>query len=506
MLKAIDNFLDGITMYRLVLYYLIALLAVGAALAFLGILPFTVQALAVSTIIILTASWITNKIFSKVFEAPTNVESFYITAFILILVITPTLTFQNMAYFFWVAVLAMASKYIVARNKRHLFNPTAFSLVIVSIGITHSPTWWVGSASMLAFVIIGGLLVVRKIRRFTMVLTFLAVALAVMITASTLRGTDLITGFQKAIADSPLLFFAFIMLTEPFTTPPRQILRIIYASIVALLFAPQLNFFGFSTTPESALVLGNIFSYLVSSKSRLALKLKEKIQIAPDIYDFVFSNSQKLAFLPGQYFEWTLGYKNPDSRGNRRYFTIASSPTEENLRIGVKFYPEPSGFKKALSNMNDQKEIMAGQLAGDFTLPGDPGKKLTFIAGGIGVTPFRSMIKYLLDKGEKRPITMFFSNKVAPDIVYKDIFDKAEKELGIKTIYVLTDLEKLPKDWKGKTGYINEQMLKEEVPDFKDRIFYLSGPHSMVAAFQNTLAKMGVSNTHIKTDFFSGYA
>ncbi len=138
--------------------------------------------------------------------------------------------------------------------------------------------------------------------------------------------------------------------------------------------------------------------------------------------------------------------------------------------------------------------LVASQLAGEFTLPKDLNKKLCFIAGGIGITPFRSMIKFLLDTNQKRDITLLFSNKTELDIVYKDIFDQAFLKLGIKTVYVNTD----------KMGFIDEMMIREQVFDFKDRTFYISGPHSMIDAFEKTLKNLGVKN--IKVDFFPGYA
>ena len=145
--------------------------------------------------------------------------------------------------------------------------------------------------------------------------------------------------------------------------------------------------------------------------------------------------------------------------------------------------------------MKEGDKIMASQLAGEFVMPEDQNKKLVFIAGGIGVTPFRSMIKYLLDKGEKRSITFLYSNKTAADIVYKDIFDKAGTDLGIKTVYVNTD----------EKGMIDAKMIMEEVPDYKERVFYISGPHGMVISFENTLKNLGVKRGNIVTDFFPGF-
>lgn len=259
------------------------------------------------------------------------------------------------------------------------------------------------------------------------------------------------------------------------------------------------------STPELALVTGNIFSYLVSPKQKLYLRIKEKLQYGTDVIDFVFApTSSRMSFSPGQYLEWTLPHNSPDDRGNRRYFTIASSPTEESIHLGVKFYPQGSSFKKALAALDEKTPIVAGSLAGDFTLPDDPNTKLVFIAGGIGITPFRSMIKYCIDLHQKRPIIVLYANKVVSEIAYGDVLQEAEK-VGIKTVYTLTDTQSAPKNWKGRTGRITPEVIKEEVPDFMERIFYLSGPHAMVTAYEETLTGMGVPQSHIKKDFFPGF-
>ena len=201
---------------------------------------------------------------------------------------------------------------------------------------------------------------------------------------------------------------------------------------------------------------------------------------------------------------WTLDHDKPDNRGNRRYFTLASSPTENTLRLGVKIYQKSSTYKKSLLNMNDKTQIIAAQLAGDFTLHEDPKQPLVFIAGGIGITPFRSMIKYLIDKRQKRKITLFYSNRVASEIVYKDVFDQAQRELGIKTIYTLTDAKHVAANWFGKTGYITAELIEAEVPNYAQCQFYLSGPNAMVSAVEDLLLSMNVRHSHIKTDFFPG--
>jgi len=509
MLKLIDNFLNKITMYRLVLYYLIFLFLAAVILGSLGVLPYGPLALAISALVIILTCWITNNIFARVFNAPANVESMYITALILVLIITPLSSFKDMSGFsflIWASVWAMASKYIFAISKKHIFNPAAFAVALTSIIINQSASWWIGNLSMIPFVIAGGLLVARKIRRFDLVVSFLIAAMLTILGFSLLKELNFITVAGKVLFYSNLLFFAFVMLTEPLTTPPTKKLRIFYGSLVGFLFAPQIHIGSVYSTPELALLVGNLFSYLVSPKGKHILKLREKMRIAPDIYDFSFNADRKFAFQPGQYLEWTLGHKHPDNRGNRRYFTIASSPTEKNIRLGVKFYPDSSSFKKSLTSMGIGSEIVASQLAGDFVLPRNRQQKLVFIAGGIGITPFRSMIKYLMDRNEKRSIILFYSNKIASDIVYQDVLNESYEKLGINTVYTLTDTELIPDSWSGQKGYITEQMIMKEVPDYRERMFYISGPHSMVVAFEKVLKNIGIAKRYIKTDFFPGFA
>jgi len=242
----------------------------------------------------------------------------------------------------------------------------------------------------------------------------------------------------------------------------------------------------------------------VSPKQKVVLKVRRKIKAAPDIVDFVFKPSEKLTFMPGQYMEFTLAHPHTDSRGNRRYFTLASSPTENDVHLGVRFYEHSSSFKKAMYGINSGTNMVAAQIAGDFTLPSNPDQKLVFIAGGIGITPFRSMLKYLLDTQQRRDIVLFYVNKRADEIIYKDVLSAAQARLGIKTFYTLTDTNAIPRNWSGFVGRIHEQMILRAIPDYEERTYYLSGPPEMVNANESVLKHMGVRNDQIKKDFFPG--
>ncbi len=494
MITFVDNFLNSITMYRLLLYYLILLLSAALIYSILGVFPFEPIPFIFSVTILVGVSFVSNKALERIFNVQTNVESLYITALILALIITPPTTIFGILFLVIAAFLAMASKYILNIAGKHIFNPAAIAILITGFTINRYASWWVGTLAMFPFVLFG-ILIVRKIRRFDLVFYFIISALVFSFGLSFMRGNmNIFTILRNSFIDSPLLFFAFVMLTEPLTTPPTKFLQSVYGGIVGILFSP-IHLGIFFTTPEIALSIGNIFSYLVSPKEKLILKLKEKTKLTDDVYDFVFTADKKLNFKAGQYLEWTFGHKNTDTRGNRRYFTIASSPTENEIRIGIKFSKKRgSSFKREISDMKIGDKIVASQLAGDFTMPKDTGK-FVFIAGGVGITPFRSMIKYLIDTNQKMDIVLMYSDKKTNDFVYKDVFKKAVGELGLKAIYFETE----------KEGRMTADVIKKRIPDYKERIFFLSGPHGMVSNFEKSLAEMKLPKKQIKVDYFPGF-
>ena len=265
----------------------------------------------------------------------------------------------------------------------------------------------------------------------------------------------------------------------------------IFAAVIGVIFAPWVHIANFYSTPELSLLIGNLGSYFVSAKENLLLVLKKINILSADTAELVFASPQRLRFQSGQYMEMMLPHENSDTRGIRRYLTLSSSPTEDDIMIGVRFCDNGSTYKKTLLSMEIGDTITAAHLIGDFVLPPDPKQKLVFVAHNIGITPFRSMIKFMMDKGEKRDIILIYSNKTEGDIAYKNILDEAQLKIGLRTVYVYSEIDK--------------KTIEQNIPDYRERLFYVAGPLSSVIAQDKILKGMGINDSRIKKSFFPGF-
>lgn len=225
----------------------------------------------------------------------------------------------------------------------------------------------------------------------------------------------------------------------------------------------------------------------------MRLILSEKSNISEQVMIFKFSSQKELRFRAGQYLRYELPHDDPDDRGIFRFFTISSAPHEEKIYITTRVLKEGgSSFKKKLSALGPGDSIYAYGPSGDFTLQHEDIPAL-FIAGGIGITPFRSIILDLFHNNRLKDIYLLYctGDKIIP---FKDTFDGiAQEDKGLNISYVvypkLCDLD----------------LIEKEVPDFKDRLIYISGPIGMVKSIENTLKDEGISEKNIKLDYFPGY-
>ena len=490
-------------MYRLMVYGLAALLFAGVAASLTDRLAFSAEALLASSAVIIATCFIADRTLPVLWDAASNKDSSLITALILCCIMPPETNVHDLALLALTGLLAIASKYILAYRYKHLFNPAAIAAVILGLTGWLPATWWIGSPAMIPATVIFGLIMLRKLRHFQLFFSFLAASLVIALFLGVLHHLSIGYTFSTLFKSSPLIFLGTVMLTEPATTPPRLWQQSIYGLIVGGLFTSQLRFGIVSATPELSLIVGNVYAYTVSPKYKLRLRLTERRQLAPQIYDLSFAGAKRLQFEPGQYLAWTLPQTRSDSRGNRRVFSIASATNEDEVHFAVKVPPSGSSFKQALLALEPGQSITAGHLAGDFVLPKRLNQKLVFIAGGIGITPFVSMIKTMIKTGQSRDITLLYLVADPADYCYVDVWQQAEK-LGLHVIPILTG-ENGRKNWPGLTGRLTYEMLRTQIPDYAERRYYISGPNALVESYSALLRQRGIKRHNIVTDHFSGY-
>ena len=511
--KLIVRRLDATGMYRTVTLALLTLVVISVVVSILKLMPYSPLELLFSLIVAVGVALLANLIFARLCRVSANHESALITALIIFFLILPP-QLEELQYLLVTAAVvvgAIASKYIIVWRKQHLLNPAAAGVVAVMLVYEFFPlphgyfeaNWWIGLPILLLPLVLVGSLVVQKVRKWVPVVSFVSVAFIFSI-FETWRLTGVaLDGWYYFFTSGPSLFLAFFMLTEPFTLPPTKKLQGIYGAFVGflsqtLLFSPWLK-----VTPEVALLLGNVIFYPFSLRQKLFLKLKEKHAIGQNTYEFVFEKPAGLRFLPGQYLEWMLPHASADARGKRRYFTIASAPTEADVRLGLKVSEKGSSYKTALLKLDVGESVIASQLAGDFILPKSAEQKLGFIAGGIGITPFRSHLKHMIDSGHASDAVLYYCNSKREDIAYQNIFEMAKAKFNFEVVHVIAE-EEVGAPFE--QGFVTAEMLKRRTPDYLTRHWYLSGPPGMVNAYNTLLLKLGVPHRHITKDFFPGLA
>lgn len=211
--------------------------------------------------------------------------------------------------------------------------------------------------------------------------------------------------------------------------------------------------------------------------------------LTEDIGMFWFKPDKPVRYVAGQFTELRLPHENMDDRGDKRWFTISSSPTEPLLAITTRnSHDAASSFKKQLFNLEPGSKLQLAEPMGDFVLPKDKSIPLFFIAGGIGITPMRSMIKWLADTGEKRDIKLLYAVHGHNEAIFKELFENYDAEVEITT-------ERLTV----------EQVLKF-IGDASKKLIYISGPEPMTESLFKDLRKSGVDQKQLVTDYFPGYS
>lgn len=240
---------------------------------------------------------------------------------------------------------------------------------------------------------------------------------------------------------------------------------------------------------------------MVSTK--FDLPFVKKVKLTKDTYTFYFERVQGLDFLAGQYFRITLPIKNPDERGSSRFFTISSSPTDiDFLTITTRIIK--SSFKLRLNSLESGENVsFFGPIGTLYVEEGDI-DSIIFLAGGIGITPAHSILRFIDNKNLKLNFTLIVSfSKKEEVIFYEELRELELRNANIKVIYTLTKEENF---YSGlETGRINEEMIKKYAQNYIDSKFFIVGPPAMVDAMIGTVKSLGISEEKIIKENFSGY-
>lgn len=227
-------------------------------------------------------------------------------------------------------------------------------------------------------------------------------------------------------------------------------------------------------------------------------KVVEIIKRTHDVKSIRFSRPLLFDYKPGQFMFVSI----PGEDGElKKHFTISSSPTETDfLELTKKF--TGSVYSNVLNSLKIGDKVKIDAPYGNFVFDKKI-EKMGMLSGGIGITPLRSICKYATDLKMDKSIFLIYGNNTYEDIVYKDELDQLQKKSQqFKVIHILN---KPPLDWKGYEGFIDAEVIRKEIPDYKDRVFFICGPPGMVNAMKELLREFELNKNQIKVENFTGY-
>ncbi len=233
---------------------------------------------------------------------------------------------------------------------------------------------------------------------------------------------------------------------------------------------------------------------------RTEMVAKDTLAVYLDVSNISYS------WKPGQNTTFELPEPaHTDADGNVRRFTLANAPNAQEIMIATRIRDE-SAFKESLSEVSAGDSVVIEEASGLFTPHQDTSKPLVCLAGGIGITPFRSMLEWKIEQDSDHEMWLFYSNTTRALASFLDeLQDWDHQHVDIQVVPTLTREE--PEDWPYETGRIDAEMLRDYVDTetFEEAIFYVAGPPNMVEAMVQMLVDMGVDEGRIKYEQFSGY-
>ena len=246
-------------------------------------------------------------------------------------------------------------------------------------------------------------------------------------------------------------------------------------------------------------------STAIADWPKFLAKLKGREEVAERTMAFRFEKPNTFKFIPGQFIDITL--LNPpetDLEGNTRGFSIASAPDEDFIMVATRL--RDTAFKRVLRSVPLGTEVQIEGPFGNLKLHNDKSRAAVVLTGGIGITPFRSILLHAAKKKLPHRILLFYANRRPEDAAFLDELQKLEKENpNYKLIACMAEMEKSQRSWSGERGLINPALLEKYLKELQSPVYYITGPPAMVKAMHTMLSDAGVDDDNIRIEEFAGY-
>jgi ferredoxin-NADP reductase len=226
--------------------------------------------------------------------------------------------------------------------------------------------------------------------------------------------------------------------------------------------------------------------------------VKEIIPRTYNVRSFRFPRPETLSYKPGQFLFVTI---KANGKELSKHFSISSSPTEK-MHIEFTKKLSESEFSTALKALKEGDWARIDAPYGKFTFEGEH-ERIGLLGGGIGITPLRSICKYCTDMRLNTKITLLYGNRTENDIAFKKELETMQQQnKNLKVVFILNEANS---EWRGATGIIDAEMVKKEIPDYRETVFYTCGPPAMVEAMEKLIESLGLPKTQLNREYFVGY-
>lgn len=228
----------------------------------------------------------------------------------------------------------------------------------------------------------------------------------------------------------------------------------------------------------------------------------ETKEVASGTLLVLFAVDEYPDYRPGNYFWVELPDRgHHDEKGLRRHISLATSPSEKGV-VGLATRLRDSAFKRTLAELQVGDEVVVEEPKGSFVLPDDTSAEYVFVAGGIGITVFRSMLRFIADEDLPYRVTLVYSNRNRDSAAFLEELDELERRIGgLRVLLTMTD----EPDWPGESRHLDADVLADLVGGLDRKTFLVAGPPAMAEAVADSLRAAGVSEDRVLSDKFSGY-